>query len=216
MSIGWKLDFGRENRERNMHIKIVAAMVAAGLVFGSTGVQAHCDSVDGPVAQAAYAALADGNVHPVMAYAPASAEDEIRAAFERSRKVRGLGGDARELADHAFLETVIRLHRAGEGAAYTGLKPAGLDYGPAIPAAEKAVQTGDLSALKAVLVEEIEHALKDRLAHLRELKDVPLNPKTSADVPHARQRVSAELGFVTLAETLRQAALGRGTEHHAD
>ena len=161
-------------------------------------------------------ALEDGNVNPVLAYAPAAAEEEIRAAFERSRKVRGLGGDARDLADHAFLETVIRLHRAGEGAAYTGLKPAGIDYGPVIPAAEKAVQTGDLAALKAVLVEEIEHALTERLALVRELKDVPLDPKTSAEVPHARERVSAELGFITFAETLRQAAHGRGAEQHVD
>ena len=113
--------------------KLLTAMFAAGLLFASTGAQAHCDSIDGPVAKVAQTALEDGNVNPVLAYAPAAAEDKIRAALERSRKVRGLGGDARDLADHAFLETVIRLHRAGEGAAYTGLKPAGNDYGPVIP-----------------------------------------------------------------------------------
>jgi hypothetical protein len=196
--------------------RLVGAIVAAGLVFGVTGAQAHCDSVDGPVAKVAIAALENGNVNPVLAYAPATAEDEIRAAFERSRKVRGLLGDARDLADQAFLETVIRLHRAGEGAAYTGLRPAGTDYGPVIPAAEKALQTGDLAALKAVLVEEIEHALTERLAQVRELKHVPLDPKTSAEVLHARKRVRSELAFITFAETLRQAALGRGAEHHVD
>ena len=138
------------------------------------------------------------------------------AAFEKSRKVRGLGADARALADQAFMETVIRLHRAGEGAAYTGLKPAGADYGPVIPAAEHAVETGDLTKLKAVLFEQIEHVLRERLAHVRELQKAPLEPKTAADVPHARERVSAELGFVTFAATLRQAALGKGAEHHVD
>ena len=196
--------------------RLLTTIFAAGLLLASTGAQAHCDSIDGPVAKAAQSALEEGNVNPVLAYAPAAAEDEIRGAFERSRKVRGIGGDARELADHAFLETVIRLHRAGEGAVYTGLKPAGINYGPAIPAAEKALLTGDLAALKAVLVEEIEHALTERLAHVRELKDIPLNPKTSAEVPHTRERVSAELGFITFAETLRQAAQGRGAEHHVD
>jgi uncharacterized protein DUF6448 len=196
--------------------KLLTTLFAAGLLFASTGAQAHCDSIDGPVARVAQTALEDGNVNPVLAYAPAAAEDEIRVALERSRKVRGLGGDARDLADHAFLETVIRLHRAGEGAAYTGLKPAGDDYGPVIPAAEKAVQTGELAALKAVLFQEIEHALTERLAHVRELKEVSLDPKTSAELPHARKRVSAELGFITFAETLRQAAQGRGAEHHVD
>lgn len=199
-----------------MTTKLFASFVAVGLLFGAGEARAHCDSRGGPVAKAVLTALDDGNVNPVFAYAPAAAETEIRAAFERSRKVRGLGGEARALADDAFLETVIRLHRAGEGAAYTGLKPAGIDYGPVVPAAEQAVRTGDLTSLKAVLAEEIEHALAERLAHAREHRGVSLEPGTAAEVPHARERVSAELGFVTFAESLRQAALGRGAEHHVE
>ena len=195
---------------------LIAAMVAAGLLFGARGAQAHCDALDGPVAKAAQKALENGNVHPVLAYAPPASEAEIRAAFEKSRKVRGLGADARALADQAFLETVIRLHRAGEGAAYTGLKPAGADYGPVIPAAEHAVETGDLTKLKAALIEEVEHALRERLAHVRELQKASLEPETAAEVPHARERVSAELGFITFAETLRQTALGTGVGQHVD
>jgi hypothetical protein len=195
---------------------LIAAIVAGGLLFGVQTAQAHCDSLDGPVAKAVQKALENGNVNSVLAYAPVAAEAEIRAAFEKSRKVRGLGADAQALADQSFMETVIRLHRAGEGAAYTGLKPAGADYGPVIPAAEHAVETGDLTKLKAVLVEEIEHALRERLTHVRELRKAPVEPKTVGEVPHARERVSAELGFVTFAETLRQAALGKGAEHHVD
>jgi hypothetical protein len=195
---------------------ILTAALAAGLMFGTSSAQAHCDALDGPVAKVVQKALENGNVNPVLAYAPAAAETEIREAFDRSRKVRGLGGDAKTLADRAFMETVIRLHRAGEGAPYTGLKPAGADYGPVIPAAEHAVQSGDLTKLKAVLVEEIEHALHDRLANARKLQNVSLEPKTAAEVPHARERVSAELGFITFAETLRQAAHGKGAEHHVD
>jgi hypothetical protein len=192
---------------------LITAIVAAGLLFGAQSAQAHCDAIDGPVAKAAQKALENGNVNPVLAYAPAAAEAEIRTAFEKSRKVRSLGVDARALADQAFMEIVIRLHRAGEGAAYTGLKPAGADYGPVIPAAEHAVETGDLTKLRAVLVEEIEHALHERLAHARELQKASLEPKTAAEVPQARQRVSAELGFITFAETLRQAAHGKRRTH---
>ena len=196
---------------------LICALVAAGLLFGMQNAHAHCDSLDGPVAKAVQKSLEDGNVNPVMAYAPAAAEAEIRTAFEKSRKVRALGADARALADQAFMETVIRLHRAGEGAAYTGLKPAGADYGPVIPAAEHAVETGDLTKLKTVLVEEIEHALRERLEHVQELqKKASLEPKTAAEVPHARERISAELGFITFAEVLRQAAHGKGAEHHVD
>ncbi|HET8545219.1 MAG TPA: DUF6448 family protein [Pseudolabrys sp.] len=194
----------------------IIAIVAAVMIVGTQSAQAHCDSIDGPVAKAVQKALETGNINPVLAYAPASDEAEIRAAFVKSRKVRGLGADARELADAAFMETVVRLHRAGEGAIYTGLKPAGIDYGPVIPAAEQAVETGDLTKLKAALMHEIDHALQERLAHVRELQKAPLEPKTDAEVPHSRKRVSGELGFITFAENLRQAALGKGAEHHAD
>lgn len=198
------------------NIFATAALVAALLVFGAPGARAHCDSVDGPVAQAVMKALETGNVNPVLAYAPAAAEAEIRAAFEESRKVRDLGPDARALADRAFMETTIRLHRAGEGADYTGLKPAGIDYGPVVPAAERAVESGDLAQLEAALMAEIDRALRERLAHVRELQKASLEPQSAAEVPQARARVSAELGFITFAENLRQAALGKGAEHHAD
>lgn len=196
-------------------IKLFAASVlAAGLLFGTQAAQAHCDSVDGPVAKAALAALDTGNVHLALPYAPAKAETEIKASFAQAVKVRALGPEAKALADRAFIETTVRLHRAGEGAAYTGLKPAGIDYGPAIPAAERAVQTGDLTQVKALLGEDLEHGLHSRLAHVVEAGKAANEPKTAVDVPAARERVSAELGFVTYVEGLRQAA--HGAAGHAE
>jgi hypothetical protein len=188
---------------------VMASIVAAGLLLGaSQSAQAHCDSVDGPVAKAAQKALETGNVNLALPFAPAKAEGEIKAAFAQSLKVRKLGPDAKTLADRAFIETTVRLHRAGEGAAYTGLKPAGIDYGPAIPAAERAVATGDLSQVKAVLDAEIEHGLQARFSHAREAQKASIEPKKAADVAAARERASAELGFVTYVESLRQAAHG--------
>jgi len=191
-------------------------IVASGLVLGSPSAQAHCDTVDGPVAAAVRKALETGNVYLVLPYAPASAERELHAAFAEARKVRALGPVARDLADRSFLETAVRLHRAGEGAPYTGLKPAGQDFGPVIPAAEHAVETGDLSRLKAVLMKDIEHALEERLAHVREVQKASREPTNAAAVPAARERVTAELAFVIFAETLREAAHGKGADHHAD
>lgn len=192
---------------------LVATVLAAGLLFGSQSAQAHCDSLDGPVAKAALAALDSGNVNLALPFAPATAEEEIKATFAQSRKVRVLGPEAKALADRAFIETTVRLHRAGEGAAYTGLKPAGTDYGPAIRAAERAVETGNLAQVRALLAEEVEHGLHARFAHVAETQK-RANEKTAEDVATARERVSAELGFVTYVESLRLAAQGApGHEH---
>ena len=115
------------------------SMFAAAALFwmaaATVPANAHCDGVDGPVATAAQRALDTGNVNLALPYAPAEAEAEIIARFEEARRVRTRSRDARALADRAFLETVVRLHRLGEGASYNGLQPAGVDYGPVIPAA---------------------------------------------------------------------------------
>lgn len=193
---------------------LMASVAVAGLLFSAQAAQAHCDSIDGPVAKAAQKALDTGNVNLALPYAPAKAEPELKEAFAQSLKVRTLSPDAKALADRAFIEVTVRLHRAGEGAAYTGLKPAGIDYGPAIPAAERAVATGDLSKLKALLDHEVEHGLHTRIEHVRAAQKASIEPKQAGEVAAARERASAELGFVTYVESLKQAA--HGAASHVD
>jgi hypothetical protein len=160
--------------------------------------------------------LETGNINLVLPYAPSTAEAELKSTFAEARKVRALGADARKLADRSFMEAAIRLHRAGEGAGFIGLKPAGIDYGPMIAAAERSLETGDLQSVKSVLLEEIDHVLGERLAHIRELRKVSSEPTNYAQVAAARDRISAELGFITFAEGLRQAVLGKTPAHHED
>lgn len=95
----------------------------------------HCDSLDGPVVNAARRALDVGEVDIVLPFVPEEAEAEVRAVFDAVVPVRALGREARDVADRLFFETVVRLHRAGEGAPYDGLRPAGLSVGPVIPLA---------------------------------------------------------------------------------
>ncbi len=100
----------------------------------------HCDSMDGPVVAAARRALEKEDVNLILPYVKDSASADVRAAFEKALRARRSDPAAREVADLCFFETAVRLHRAGEGAPYTGLKPAGLDVGPVIPVAEKAMR----------------------------------------------------------------------------
>ena len=116
---------------------------------GSIGAHAHCDAIGGPVATAALQALDTGNVSLILPFAPPSAEPELGAAFSQTVAVRSLSPQAKALADRYFMETAVRLHRAGEGAPYEGLKPAGTDFGPAIPAAEQALESGQIQPLLA-------------------------------------------------------------------
>src|SRR5690349_7161672 len=109
--------------------------------------------MDGPVVTAARRALECNDPGLVLPYVPRSGEDEVRRAFAAVSVVRDHGPAEREIADLHFFETVVRVHRAGEGAPYTGLKPAGLDHGPVIPVAERALETGSPDELVRLLTE---------------------------------------------------------------
>jgi len=65
-----------------------------------------------------------GNVNLVLIWVQKKDEHQINEAFQKTLAVRTLNPDARNLADMYFFETLVRIHRAGEGVAYTGLKPA--------------------------------------------------------------------------------------------
>ena len=84
---------------------------------------AHCDTLDGPVVKTARAALEKGDVTPILKWVKKENEAEIRDLFKKTLSVRSKGKEAQELADMYFLETLVRVHRAGEGEPYTGLKP---------------------------------------------------------------------------------------------
>jgi hypothetical protein len=188
---------------------ILSSVLLGGLFLMPLSAQAHCDTVDGPVATAAVRALETGNVNAVLPYAPTAAEAEIIAAFDEARAVRAKDAQTRQLADRYFQETVVRLHRQGENAPYTGLKPAGLDFGPVIPAAEQALESGNASDLIDLLTEAVQHQVSEHLDHTLNARDLPRDPTDYAEVAAARERVEAELGFVLYAEGLHQALKGQ-------
>jgi hypothetical protein len=79
-------------------------VVSALLVVVAPGtIQAHCDSIGGPVAMAALHALDAGNVNLVLPYAPASAEPELTRAFDQALVVRTQSADAKAMADRYFI-----------------------------------------------------------------------------------------------------------------
>lgn len=159
----------------------------------------HCDALDGPVVTAARTALTAGDVDLVLPYVHADGEAEVRSAFDQAVKVRVLGADAQALADTSFFETVVRVHRAGEGAPYTGLKPAGLDVGPAIPAAERALESGSADELVDVLCREVWEQVRARHGQAMALKE-----HAGEGVVAARAWVEAMLGLQVWAHGVHQ------------
>jgi hypothetical protein len=185
----------------------IAIVLPLTILLFQNIVLAHCDTMDGPVVKAAKVALENGDVTPVLKWIKKEYEDEIRSAFKKTLQVRSKGQEARELADMYFFETLVRLHRAGEGEPYTGLKPAGTPIEPIIANADKSLEIGDLKELSRFLAETIDAGLSNRFKRV-------LETKRGADknVDAGREYVEAYVDYVHYAERLQEIA--ESTGHH--
>src|SRR3990170_1379867 len=130
-------------------LKLVA-VTAVFFLLASTESFAHCDGLDGPVVKAARQALETKNVNLVLIWVGKNDENAIKEAFQKTLAVRNISKEVQEMADMYSFETLVRLHRAGEGEPYTGLKPAGRDLGPVIPAADLSIEKNSFDPINNV------------------------------------------------------------------
>lgn len=145
----------------------LAALLAIPL--SSTPASAHCDTMNGPVVTAARAALEAGDPNLVLHWVGPDDEAAVRSAFQHTMAVRGLGPEAKALADRYFFETVVRIHRASEGAPYTGLTDAAPE--PIIIATDRALERDDSTELEQQLVGAVTAGLARRFSAARAARD---------------------------------------------
>lgn len=184
-----------QNRQFLKTILAVLLLLIAKSAF------AHCDTLDGPVVQAARLALETGDLNPVLIWVQADHEPEIRGAFQDARDVRTLSESANELADKYYFETVVRLHREGEGAPYTGLKSAGTDFGPAVPVADRALEAGSPEEVIALLTETIRAGLHE---HFEDV--VSKKAFDASNIPAGRSYVGSYVEYIHYVERVYDAA----------
>lgn len=165
--------------------------------FSSNPALAHCDTMDGPVVKAAQKALSTKNVNLVLIWVQEKDETLIKQAFRQTLAVRKLNRDARNLADKYFFETLVRIHRAGEGEPFTGIEPAGTDPGLIIRVADTALQNNApeplLRLFPAANTAEVQTRFKDVIAR---------NRFNENDVAAGREYVKAYVSFLHYLEQL--------------
>lgn len=149
---------------------------------------AHCDTEDGPVILAGREALATSQPELALVWVQPAGEAETRAAFERAL--------VDPAARQAFLETLVRVHRQGEGEPYEGLKPADTPVPAPVEALDRALAARSAEGLDADV-----RAAWDRLQ--------PLTGYDRQDLEAGRRFVAA---YVQEIHHLEEAA----TPHHGD
>lgn len=189
--------------------KIVSATLFVGAcLFVTNTALAHCDTMDGPVVVQARMAIESKDISPVLKWVQPEHEAELKTAFARTLAVRPESNAARDLADQFFFETLVRLHRQGEGAPYTGVKPAGTEVEPAIHAADKALEGGKIEGLLKTISEEAVEGIRKRFADASEKKR-----HAEHNVAGGREYVAAYVEFVHYVEALHAVAT-RATAGH--
>ena len=179
---------------------LVVAFFMALLPAAALG---HCDALDGPVVTAARHALATGNVSHALAWVQKDDEPEIRVAFQRAINVRKLNADAKELADRYFFETIVRVHRAGEGEPYTGLKPSGQPVRPAAEAVDKSVDGGSAEPILMLLWDAMRVGVERRFAEATAAR------ASDDDVEAMRRQVRAYVTLLHYVERIYEVAASR-------
>lgn len=193
-----------------MELKTIVLVAAAFLasIFAFAGVAvAHCDTLGGPVIAAAREALESGDITPVLKWVRKDDEAEIRGMFEKTLKVRKEGPEARELADMYFFETLVRIHRAGEGAPYTGIKPAEA-VEPSIEEADRALESGNADRLVRLITDAVDEGIRERFEHAYRT-----SMHAADSVEAGREFVEAYVEFTHYVERLHMNAAADGSHH---
>ncbi len=192
----------------NRIVRFIA--VGFAVIVMTTPVFAHCDAVNGPVVSDARVAIETGSVEPVLKWVVPEDEETIRNAFDRTMAVRDDSDEARALADHWFYETLVRIHRAAEGAPYTGLRPASYDPGVALRMGDKSLENGSVETLEEMIIEEVRHGLRERFAHASETRKL-----RSQDVESGRDYVASYVEFMHYVDRLHRNATTNAVSHEA-
>ncbi|MBI4495680.1 MAG: hypothetical protein HY697_01975 [Deltaproteobacteria bacterium] len=180
---------------------LAGTVLAVGIFMLSPPARPHCDTLEGPVVTAAKEALEKGEITPVLQWVKKEHEGEVGQAFQKNLAVRGKGGEARELADRFFFETLVRLHRAGEGAPYTGLTAEPVE--PIIAETDRALEKGSVDELVKHMTEAVAAGIRQRFQKTLERK------KHRAEaVASGREFVESYVEFTHYVERLHLDAMG--------
>lgn len=177
--------------------------------FLSPIVFAHCDTMDGPLVLEAKQALEKGDVTPVLKWIKQENETEVKQAFNAALAERKKGAAMKEKADMRFFETLVRIHREGEGAEFTGLKPAGSELEPAVKEADLAIEGGSAENLVKLISDDVSSGIHRRFEEVVEKKK-----HKDESVEAGREFVAAYVEFVHYIEQLDKVAKKEVSGHH--
>jgi len=177
-----------------------AAASAAVVLLMPLSASAHCDTMEGPTITDGYKAMESNNVNYALKWVQPEYEKDIKDKFNLIMKMKDLSPEAEEVAEQYFFSELVRVHRAGEGAAFDGLKPVGTPVDEIVAAADKSIAIGNLSPIEemheeGLIPEERIPEITERFEKVMSLKDYDVN-----DLEAGREYIESYVSFFKYAE----------------
>jgi hypothetical protein len=183
------------------------AFTCFGLLITPRFAAAHFDTLDGPVIKDARLALEKGDVTPVLKWVQKKDEAQVGKAFHQALAAKTKGEKGKEEGEHRFFETLVKIHRAGEGAPFTSLKPAGT-VEPVIAAADTSLISGSDEEVVKLVTDAVTKGIRERHRQAAELYK-----HKDESVEAGRNYVKAYVEYTHYVEKLQQDAVGHAEQH---
>ncbi|MBI5267055.1 MAG: hypothetical protein HY851_07470 [candidate division Zixibacteria bacterium] len=174
---------------------------------GVDPVLAHCDTMAGPVIADAQKALAAKDVTPVLKWVKLEDEPVIKETFRKTLAARTGSKEAGEVADAHFFETLVRIHRAGEGEPFTGIKPA-TAVDPGLEMADQALEKGDADEVST----ELSNGMAEKIHHLY-TRALETQRHKDESVEAGRAFVKAYVAYIHFVERVHAMVAETGDAH---
>ena len=186
-----------KNSTKKISQRVVLLLSVILLSFASPQIaSAHCDSYDGPVIKDALKALEQQNVELVLKWVEPKYDEIITDKFNQTLKLKGSNEEVNKILRTHFLEKLVRLHREGEGASFTGLKPAN-SMTPMVEMADNSLEKNDINYVVNAVNSHLTEVLKERFA-----KAIELSKTKDNSVEQGRAYVEAYVEYTHTLEAL--------------
>lgn len=193
--------------EQTLKLFLTTTVLTGLFLLGATPASAHCDTMDGPVITAAQRALNENNVNLVLVWVQPDDEGAIKTAFAKAITERQVN-PRDKTAEIEFFETLVRIHRAGEGASYDGIKPAGTPVEPVVAKADSSISKKDATEIVSFVSDAVAERLDKMFSEAIELSNYDAN-----DTVAGREYVRAYVSAVHFAEGMYAMAESQTINH---
>ena len=175
-----------------------------GMIINHSQSFSHCDTESGPVIKAAKQAIKTGNVNYILIWVQKDDSEKIIEVFNKTILNIKKDPTNQENYEKELFTTLLKVHREGEGAEFSGIKDDNTVLKP-IKMADSAIDDGSIKEVSKMVTNHIERVITEKFTELEHARQFDVN-----DVEAGREYVRKYVEFMHLIEGLHNLVSDQG------